>query len=322
MVIVSVVISGTITTFDEAAYASNLASFLGVDAQNIQLTVTDNSRRSLLAFAAHRRLQAGTITVESTVIMPDEAAATSAAQTIESAQSAGTLSGSLGVTVASVSNKVVSVAFSAPSPPPSSMSALTKDSLSQGQGGSSKDGLAALSDTMLWVIIVSVIVALIFLGCVCAYFCGRRASTLKMHEVDMIAASTKHTPTLPIHSTLGGASLPSEAKAAQDARLIALGMALERQQSLGAGTIPSMMAPPLHRPPSDEEITRAQQQLMAATQAALNVAAQLSSSPTRSLRAGGTSSESSSPNGRVVGNPNARTVASSWLDSAMLRVDK
>jgi len=196
-----------------------------------------------------------------------------------------------------------------PSPPPSpwspivSISALASSTSALSDGDSESE--SGLNQTHIWVIIVSVLVAVVFLGCVSAYCYGKRTAKGKARGgasypagiVGPASVSHSHLPPLPVSSFGSMAHFGAESRAAQDARLIGLGMALERQNSVGGS--PGGRGPVLNRPPSDEEVAMAQQQLVAATQAALSVAAQLSP------RASGRTS------------PDARIAATSWLDSAV-----
>ena len=161
------------------------------------------------------------------------------------------------------------------------------------EGGTGSDGL---SREMIWVIIVAVIAAAIFLGCIGVYFCAKRASrAAEAAKIRSVAVVGPAAPPAPRPS----AQATAEAKAAHDARLIGLGMALERQQSLGGASNAS--APPIGRMPTEDELRRAQANLMQATQAALNVASSLSP---RSPRA----------------NPEARVAATQWLNTAMANI--
>ena len=90
---------------------------MNVLVSNIKLTVTVNTRRSLLD-KERRRLQAGTLTVDSRVIMPSLAAAETAADGVSSGAFATAMALPAGSTVAAP--VVASLAFSAPSPPPPS----------------------------------------------------------------------------------------------------------------------------------------------------------------------------------------------------------
>lgn len=153
---------------------------------------------------------------------------------------------------------------------------------------------------MIWVVIVAVIAAGIFLGCVGVYFCAQRASrAAQAAKIRSVAVVGPAAPPAPMPAPRPSVEASAEAKAAHEARLIGLGMALERQQSLGS--VSNASAPSLGRMPTEDELRRAQANLMQATQAALNVASSLSP---RSPRA----------------NPEARVAATQWLNAAMANV--
>ena len=119
---VSVVISQSQDAFDAVAYKSNLGNFLGVSADDVELTITcpgGPCRRRQLGSSA--RELATTITVSARVIMPSLAAAQTAATSITNGEASGALANALAVPIDSVATPTFGYqAFGGPTPPPPS----------------------------------------------------------------------------------------------------------------------------------------------------------------------------------------------------------
>jgi len=130
------------------------------------------------------------------------------------------------------------------SPSPSMPSPNGAFSVSQ-QQEATQDGGQALSNEMIWVIIVAVIFAVLFLGCLCAYYRGRRSGR-RMSEVAIKSSKgiPKEAESVHVQSAAAAASASSASPTtplpdvdANAVRLIGLGVALERQ--LSGGGLPS-----------------------------------------------------------------------------------
>lgn len=253
-------LSGDPSAFDEAAQTTfktdfaNLTAFNGkVTASDVQVSIRSDRRRA-------RLLQSGTYDIDVQVILPDMPSAEDALAALQS-ETSSSLSSTLPVTVNSVEPPAVrSLAFDAPSPPPPSppppspspsppvpsiLGGLIQ-ALDTGDNLSSESTAGKLSSEMIWVIIVTIVLSVIILGCAFAYFMGKRSGKGRIALVGRPALRRQITPEEHsrehVQPTVDSSAIPNVR--VEDVRLIELGMAVERTMQMQRQVSGSTMAAP------------------------------------------------------------------------------
>lgn len=261
MVQLELTVAGDVSTFDEEAFRTNLASSLpGVSASSIRLSVTS-----------------GSVIVVATIVTGDVQSTLSQVEQIASDPAVATAA--LGVSVEAVQppRAVVALVVSPPpstpphpppSPPPFFAAGAAASALSNAQTASeSSEG--PVSSEMIWVIIVVVIFIGLFCGCYYSFNRGKRQGKHDMKEAAKRAGLSLHPAQMaPITAVHYPKPMPASAAATDtnDAlRFIELGVQLERQRSDTAQL--ERQRSSSSQPPSMDELSAAVYEVQRANEA-------------------------------------------------------